>query len=387
MQIVDVYIESLSRDVAQCNAVVLKVNESFRYLFVPKLIDNFKDKSKCISGQFIVQKKSKNDTWDNYNTLPLNKLAMGQWINLDLSTSSMEIFISYIEKLREIYIKDGKYDSFGTIKTFVFSNKLDAEEKDIILEMFNKNSELKTELKKILNEDIKLEDVLNAIENKKISIEEITDNLDNNEANKVYNVLQAKLINPIFLEDSLENSDEKFWQNLFKEHPNIISSVIPSVVHIIEDQPYMGGKAIDNKGASIGDFLYKAGTENVSIIEIKTPTTELLGNKYRDNVFCPSKELSGSIVQIRKQKDALIKEYNSIKVESMKKGKNFSAYDPKSYIIIGNTNQLTEEENESFELFRNSLKDIEIITFNELIDKLKILQKYLTENCDDKIEI
>lgn len=387
MQIVDVYIESLSRDVAQCNAVVLKVNESFRYLFVPKLIDNSKDKSKCISGQFIVQKKSKNDTWDNYNTLPLNKLAMGQWINLDLSTSSMETFISYIEKLREIYIKDGKYDSFGTIKTFVFSNKIDAEEKDIILEMFNKNSELKTELKKLLNEDIKLEDVLNAIENKKISIEEITDNLDNNEANKVYNVLQAKLINPIFLEDSLENSDEKFWQNLFKEHPNIISSVIPSVVHIIEDQPYMGGKAIDNKGASIGDFLYKAGTENVSIIEIKTPTTELLGNKYRDNVFCPSKELSGSIVQIRKQKDALIKEYNSIKVESMKKGKNFSAYDPKSYIIIGNTNQLTEEENESFELFRNSLKDIEIITFNELIDKLKILQKYLTENCDDKIEI
>lgn len=387
MQIVDVYIESLSRDVAQCNAVVLKVNESFRYLFVPKLIDNSKDKSKCISGQFIVQKKSKNDTWDNYNTLRLNKLAMGQWINLDLSTSSMEIFISYIEKLREIYIKDGKYDSFGTIKTFVFSNKLDAEEKDIILEMFNKNSELKTELKKLLNEDIKLEDVLKAIENKKISIEEITDNLDNNETNKVYNVLQAKLINPIFLEDSLENSDEKFWQNLFKEHPNIISSVIPSVVHIIEDQPYMGGKAIDNKGASIGDFLYKAGTENVSIIEIKTPTTELLGNKYRDNVFCPSKELSGSIVQIRKQKDGLIKEYNSIKVESMKKGKNFNAYDPKSYIIIGSTNQLTEEENESFELFRNSLKDIEIITFNELIDKLKILQKYLTENCDDKIEI
>ena len=95
-----VYIESLSRDVAQCNAVVLKVNESFRYLFVPKLIDNSKDKSKCISGQFIVQKKSKNDTWDNYNTLPLNKLALGQRINLDLSTSSMEtLLIKYIIKI------------------------------------------------------------------------------------------------------------------------------------------------------------------------------------------------------------------------------------------------------------------------------------------------
>ena len=104
MQIVDIYIESVSRDVAYCNAVVLKVNDSLRYLFVPKLVDNSKDKTRCISGQFIVQKKSKTDSWENYNNLPLNKLAMGQWINLDLSTSSMETFISYIEKLKEIYI-------------------------------------------------------------------------------------------------------------------------------------------------------------------------------------------------------------------------------------------------------------------------------------------
>ena len=95
--------------------------------------------------------------------------------------------------------------------------------------------------------------------------------------------------------------------------------------------------------------------------------------------------MSGSIVQIRKQKDGLIKEYNSIKLQSMRKGTNFSAYDPKSYIIIGNTNELSDEQNESFELFRNSLKDIEIITFNELIDKLKILQSYLTEASDEVI--
>ena len=59
MQFVDIKIESVSKDVAECNAVVLKYNDTFRYLFVPKLIDNSNDKSKCISGQFIVQKKIK----------------------------------------------------------------------------------------------------------------------------------------------------------------------------------------------------------------------------------------------------------------------------------------------------------------------------------------
>lgn len=386
MQFVDIKIESVSKDVAECNAVVLKCNDTFRYLFVPKLIDNSNDKSKCISGQFIVQKKSRNDKWENHDFLPINKMVKDQWINLDLSTSSMDILISYVQKLRELYLEEGKYDSFGTVRTFVFSNKLNSEEKELILDMFDKNDKLKEELRKYLKDDISIEDVLNAIGTGKLNINQLVNKLNEMETNQIYNTLQAKMINPIFLEDNLENDEEKFWQDLFKQHPNILSTIIPSVVHIIEDQPYFGGKAIDNKGGTIGDFLYKSGTNNVSIIEIKTPSTDLLGTEYRNDVFCPSKELSGSIIQIRKQKDNLMKEYDHIRRKSLIKGKDFDAYDPKSYIIIGNSSKLNSIELESFELFRNSLKDIEIITFNELIEKLKIFQKYITQDFEESIE-
>lgn len=386
MQFVDIKIESVSKDVAECNAVVLKCNDTFRYLFVPKLIDNSNDKSKCISGQFIVQKKSRNDKWENHDFLPINKMVKDQWINLDLSTSSMDILISYVQKLRELYLEEGKYDSFGTVRTFVFSNKLNSEEKELILDMFDKNDKLKEELRKYLKDDISIEDVLNAIGTGKLNINQLVNKLNETETNQIYNTLQAKMINPIFLEDNLENDEEKFWQDLFKQHPNILSTIIPSVVHIIEDQPYFGGKAIDNKGGTIGDFLYKSGTNNVSIIEIKTPSTDLLGTEYRNDVFCPSKELSGSIIQIRKQKDNLMKEYDHIRRKSLIKGKDFDVYDPKSYIIIGNSSKLNSIELESFELFRNSLKDIEIITFNELIEKLKIFQKYITQDFEESIE-
>lgn len=386
MQFIDIKIESVSKDVAECNAVVLKCNDTFRYLFVPKLIDNSNDKSKCISGQFIVQKKSRIDKWENHDFLPINKMVKDQWINLDLSTSSMDILISYVQKLRELYLEEGKYDSFGTIRTFVFSNKLNSEEKELILDMFDKNDKLKEELRKYLKDDISIKDVLNAIGTGKLNINQLVNKLNETETNQIYNTLQAKMINPIFLEDNLENDEEKFWQDLFKQHPNILSTIIPSVVHIIEDQPYFGGKAIDNKGGTIGDFLYKSGTNNVSIIEIKTPSTDLLGTEYRNDVFCPSKELSGSIIQIRKQKDNLMKEYDHIRRKSLIKGKDFDAYDPKSYIIIGNSSKLNSIELESFELFRNSLKDIEIITFNELIEKLKIFQKYITQDFEESIE-
>lgn len=386
MQFVDIKIESVSKDVAECNAVVLKCNDTFRYLFVPKLIDNSNDKSKCISGQFIVQKKSRIDKWENHDFLPINKMVKDQWINLDLSTSSMDILISYVQKLRELYLEEGKYDSFGTIRTFVFSNKLNSEEKEIILDMFDKNDKLKEELRKYLKDDISIEDVVNAIGTGKLNINQLVNKLNETDTNQIYNTLQAKMINPVFLEDNLDNEKEKFWQDLFKQHPNILSTIIPSVVHIIEDQPYFGGKAIDNKGGTIGDFLYKSGTNNVSIIEIKTPSTDLLGTEYRNDVFCPSKELSGSIIQIRKQKDNLMKEYDHIKRKSIIKEKDFDAYDPKSYIIIGNSSKLNPIELESFELFRNSLKDIEIITFNELIEKLKIFQKYITQDFEESIE-
>ncbi|MBS5861928.1 MAG: DUF4263 domain-containing protein [Firmicutes bacterium] len=386
MQFVDIKIESVSKDVAECNAVVLKCNDTFRYLFVPKLIDNSNDKSKCISGQFIVQKKSRIDKWENHDFLPINKMVKDQWINLDLSTSSMDILISYVQKLRELYLEEGKYDSFGTIRTFVFSNKLNSEEKEIILDMFDKNDKLKEELRKYLKDDISIEDVVNAIGAGKLNINQLVNKLNETDTNQIYNTLQAKMINPVFLEDNLDNEKEKFWQDLFKQHPNILSTIIPSVVHIIEDQPYFGGKAIDNKGGTIGDFLYKSGTNNVSIIEIKTPSTDLLGTEYRNDVFCPSKELSGSIIQIRKQKDNLMKEYDHIKRKSIIKEKDFDAYDPKSYIILGNSSKLNPIELESFELFRNSLKDIEIITFNELIEKLKIFQKYITQDFEESIE-
>ena len=44
-----------------------------------------------------------------------------------------------------------------------------------------------------------------------------------------------------------------------------------------------------------------------------------------------------------------------MKKNSEKQGIRFDAYDPKTYLIIGNSEDLKESELESFELFRNEL--------------------------------
>lgn len=380
MQIIDIAIEKKASDVAHCTAVVLKVNDLYRYLFVPKLIDNSNETAKCISGKFIIQKKNKKDQWEDHNNLALNKMISDQWINLDLSTSSLELLISYITELKDMYLSSGKYECFDTVKTCIFSNDMTTEEKEILFDVSKKLPQFNDEIRGVLLETLESKDILNILNNGKINLDDLGNGLNDNNVNGLYNVLQAKLINPCYLEDNFDNTNEDYWQDLFKSHPNIISSVIPSVIHLIEEQPYMGGKAIDNKGGNIGDFIFRSGTKNVSIIEIKTPSTSLIGKEYRDTVFSPSKDLVGSIIQIQKQRDSHLKEYNSSKVNSAKKGIEFDSYNPKLYIIIGNTSNLNIEEIESFEIFRNGLKDIEIITFNELVDKLKMITRHLSND-------
>ena len=89
-----------------------------------------------------------------------------------------------------------------------------------------------------------------------------------------------------------DNSDEDFWQRTLSDNSFVLSQMFANPVIIIKGKAYVGGKSITNTGGSIVDFLAKNDiTNDAVLIEIKTPTTKLLGNKYRDGVYPISSEL------------------------------------------------------------------------------------------------
>ena len=142
---------------------------------------------------------------------------------------------------------------------------------------------------------------------------------------------------------------------------------------IINHKAYVGGKGIDNQGGNIVDFIYKNRlTENTVLIEIKTPSTKLLSGPYRDNVFSVSSELSGSVNQILTYKDELQKNYRDLKDQSKV---TFQVFNPKCIVIIGclETEKFTTIQQRSFEIFRNDLRSVEILTFDELFNKIEQL--------------
>ncbi len=176
-----------------------------------------------------------------------------------------------------------------------------------------------------------------------------------------------------------QNGSEDFWQDIFTSNPWVISQLFSCPVVIMTDKAYVGGKAINNIGGNIVDFLYQNQlTTNVILVEIKTPTTNLLSSKYRDNVFSISNDLSGAVNQVLNYREEIEKSFYAL---SSKPGYKYDVINPKCLLVIGSleNEQFDETQKKSFEMFRSDLKSVEIVTYDELFTKIHLLVELLQE--------
>jgi hypothetical protein len=110
--------------------------------------------------------------------------------------------------------------------------------------------------------------------------------------------------------ESKDNKDEEFWQQTILQNPVILSQVFAFPVVIREDKAYVSGKSVNNKGGNLADFLLTNHlSNNVALVEIKTPRTNLLGPPYRANVYSISAEITGAVVQVSNYRDSLMKNW------------------------------------------------------------------------------
>ena len=65
---------------------------------------------------------------------------------------------------------------------------------------------------------------------------------------------------------------------------------------------------MSNRDGNVCDFIYQNElSQNIALIEIKTPCTPIIGNSYRAT-YSFSSEMSGAINQVLNYKDSLTKE-------------------------------------------------------------------------------
>lgn len=167
------------------------------------------------------------------------------------------------------------------------------------------------------------------------------------------------------------------WQEFLDENSFILGLAFGYPVVKVHGQASVGGHKLSGKGETIADFLVKNSlTDNSAIIEIKTPQTRMFNKSpYRNGIYPPSAQLVGAVNQALDQKHNFEGEIAQIKVNS--RLFDIETYSVRCCLVVG-TMPVEEDRKRSFELFRGNSKHVEIVTFDELLEKLKGLRDLLT---------
>lgn len=146
-------------------------------------------------------------------------------------------------------------------------------------------------------------------------------------------------------------------------------------VALLHSQFHARGSMVNGAGAHIGDLLFAQGRE-LAIVEIKKPSTPLMQTRpYRNrDVFGPHLQLSGAITQVLHQQGLMRSNWLShLQDPTMRDLQPDTA----RCVVIAGTKPTEEGRRRSFEIFRNACKDVEVVTFDELLGKLRMLAQHL----------
>lgn len=180
---------------------------------------------------------------------------------------------------------------------------------------------------------------------------------------------------------------ESVWQFFFEKNPWIwgygLSYVWSGPFDENPVEKIVTGHTFFQSGKRADGVLSTISTiKSFVIVEIKLPDHELLeqaSKAYRKECWKISGEVSGGISQCQKTKHKFISQVkdklNLTNNDGNPTGETIYAIKPKSFLIVGNLDQfktehgINEEKYSSFELFRNSNIDPEIITYDELYQR------------------
>ena len=173
-----------------------------------------------------------------------------------------------------------------------------------------------------------------------------------------------------------ESHDENDWQRFLQENPFVLSMLFGRPIVRLADQASVGGRKVTGGGDKITDFLVRnALTDNAALVEIKTPKVQLLNTgTYRKAVYIPSRELVGAISQALDQKDRF--EKNIARIRDQNRDLDVEAYHVQACVLAG-TMPSGHDRVRFFELFRQNLKDVVVMTFDELLRKVEDLCEFL----------
>lgn len=380
--------------------VLREPSDHIRFEFRPIVHSNENHPENGVQGSFIYEKRGKHDDGfptDSPEKVSRRSVHVGDSLELRLDSSETMALYRGLQELYQLR-SDMEEIPLGE-KVYI---PMDAASL-LIIKRLKRNWHSSD----LLNDPDTLhvvEEVVNFL-SRGNSLDDIRDALHRVEAGGLHQIsagVNLELLTRAsqLIRNNLDNGDERFWQkSVLEENPWILEQLFSSPYVVFNNQPYVGGKAHDNTGGNYPDFLCRNRlTNNTAIVEIKTPCTRLLKEKpYRHNSYPLSRELSGAVSQVLVARQDFM---GSIDQLYHKSGGALEALSPRCIILIGKLSELEADAGvdeaapslrnrfdqaklASFEIFRNSVNGIEIVTYDELLERIDgLIQLFSMEPAD-----
>ena len=367
----EIITRSTSPVTAKTGAIILRgggERDRIRLVFLPTIVDNPQNRAACVQGDFVYEKKAQKDAWIPLKTLRLSALKKGEGYTLHLDTHELLTLVDELHSRYQLHAQHGVPKGEQTwvsaksaigrllaeLELLQSEGQLDSESDDaakalkILLEWLSKSPHRPQAIARLMTLNPTELPTLNSI----LGLTAVKEALSHWRTNH-------------------GNPDETFWKKSLKERAYVLSQVFLYPVIVIGDEAYLGGKQIDNKGGNVVDFLAQIeSTGQAVLIEIKTPQTKLLGRKYRNNVYPLSEELVAATAQALKYKQSFISAASHILPHDTQE---LIVGAPPTLVIAGDAHQeLTSAlMRDDFELMREHIRGVTVITYDELFRKLE----------------
>lgn len=181
---------------------------------------------------------------------------------------------------------------------------------------------------------------------------------------------------------------EPYWQAFFDDNAFALQQVFGAPMVSVRSGATVGGRGLSGSGDKIADYMFKNSlTNNVALVEIKKPTTQLLeAREYRQGVFGPSKELNGAVSQVLDQAYNLTKNLPGLKESSRQW--DLESYAISCFVVAGRTPPASDPvRQKSFELYRANSRSVTIVTYDEILERLRLLRDFLTPASPEAEEV
>jgi hypothetical protein len=347
-------LKSTSDCTMDISPILLRETSTTRLLFNPRWVSEDKS-SNPLRGGFVFQRKSPKNEWSNFESKSLSSLKKDEEYRLNLEGREIAKLLAELSSIdtmcREIGHNYGEHSVYITDKNIegIFVQIANPERKD---------------------------SVVNALKNLEKNNFENLDSI----------VSTVKLDSAIkTIENNMWNSDEGFWQEFFQNNNTVLQSVFAFPVIYLNGETYLGGKRSTTRNGSggvVSDFLMKnLANSSFAVIEIKTPTSKLVGGKYRGDrkegnenlVFSMSQDLTGGMVQLENEINTALTYFQF----QIKRDYEVNNLNPCGILIVGDKSTLSPDEVKSFNLFRKNIGGNQIYTYDELLEKLKFIKKII----------